>query len=329
MRRFRMTGLCLVAVLAIGAAGAGSASAAAPEFGRCLKTPKHWTGPGYSDTRCNDEVSENAKHEWLAGPGPKPGFTTTAKYKYSIDHRPCAIAVAESRLAEDQRAYAEGLGEPEKSELLKEAAHHEERALQHLSAIKQTLAECETRLLTERAKTPVVFETVGGAIAECGTVSGGGEVSGPKTEGDIVLKFGECTMGANECSSSGAAAGEIVSASLEGTLGILVAPAFNRPAAVGLALSGAGHGTAFEFTCGTETVAITGAAIHSVKSNELTNKESLSFAQRKGVQEFTAFEGEPTEVLETSISGAPAEQTGLTLRAASRYEEKVEINGVA
>ncbi len=329
MRRFRMIGPCLVAVLAIGAGAAGSASAAAPEFGRCLKAPRHSTGPGYADSGCTDPVSENAKHEWVAGPGPKPGFSASAKFKYSLYHRPCSIAVAEMRLAEAQRAYAEGLSEPEKAEELKEAQHHEERALQHLSAIKQTLAQCETRLLTERAKTPVVFETVGGAIAECGTVSGGGEISGPKSLGNIVLRFGECTMGANECSSSGAAAGEIVSASLEGTLGILVAPAFNKPAGVGLTLSGAGHGTAFEFTCGSETVVITGAAIHSVKSNLMDAKESLSFAQRKGVQEFTAFEGEPTEVLESSISGAPAEQTGLTLRAASRYEEKVEVNGFA
>ena len=329
MRRFRIIGLALVAMMAIGAAAAVSASASAPEFGRCVKAPKHSTGPGFSDRSCTEAVSENGKYEWIAGPGPKPGFTTSAKFRYTKYHRPCSVAVAETRLAEAQRAYAAGLGEPEKAEYLKEAAHHEERAKEHLEAVKQTLEQCETRLVSERAKTPVIFETVGGTVAECGTVSGGGEITGPKSTGNIVLKFGECTMGANECSSSGAAAGEIVSSSLEGNLGVVVGPSLGKPAIIGLSLSGAGHGTAFAFTCGTETVVVTGAAIHVVKSDSMGSKESLSFAQKKGKQEIEAFEGGATEVLQTSISGGLAEQSGLTLRAGSRDQEKFEINAFA
>lgn len=329
MGRFRMVGLALVAMMAIAAVAAAGASAAAPEFGRCVKAPKHSTGPGYSNRSCTEAVSENGKYEWVAGPGPKPGFTTSAKFRYSKYHRPCSIAVAEARLAEAQRAYAAGLPEPEKAEVLKEAARHEARSTEHLEAVKQTLEQCEAKLVSERAKTPVVFETVGGTVAECGTVSGGGEITGAKTLGNIVLKFGECTLGANECSSSGAAAGEIVSSPLEGNLGIVVGPSLGKAAQIGLALSGAGHGTAFAFTCGTETVVVSGAAIHEVKTDAMGNKESLSFAQKKGKQEIEAFEGGATEVLQSSISGGPEEQTGLTLRAGSREDEKVEINAFA
>ncbi len=79
MRRIRIAGLCLVAVFAMSAIASGSASAAAPEYGQCLKKAKK-SLPAYSDSKCTKEALELAKgtYEWV--PGPKAGenkFTTT------------------------------------------------------------------------------------------------------------------------------------------------------------------------------------------------------------------------------------------------------------
>ena len=66
MRRIRIAGLCLVAVFALGAIVSGTASAAAPEFGQCLKKAVK-SLPGYSDSKCTKEATEAKKgtYEWV------------------------------------------------------------------------------------------------------------------------------------------------------------------------------------------------------------------------------------------------------------------------
>ena len=75
MRRLRITGLCLIAMLALGVtAAAGSASAEPPEFGRCIKqvaVNKVYSGK-YKDSKCTEEASEaerakKGKYEWFPG----------------------------------------------------------------------------------------------------------------------------------------------------------------------------------------------------------------------------------------------------------------------
>jgi hypothetical protein len=85
MKRFRIGGLCLVVVLACGAAIAtSSALATAPEYGRCLKAEKNakkeYNG-SFSDSKCTKEVpvSERAKkgkYSWTPG-AEKTKFTST------------------------------------------------------------------------------------------------------------------------------------------------------------------------------------------------------------------------------------------------------------
>jgi hypothetical protein len=55
---------------------AASASADAPEFGRCVKGVAH--EGGFSGPTCiaTDKIDNDGVYEWLPGPGPKPGFTT-------------------------------------------------------------------------------------------------------------------------------------------------------------------------------------------------------------------------------------------------------------
>jgi hypothetical protein len=65
MRRIGLVVLCLAGVLAT--VGAASASAAAPEFGRCVKVT---TGTGlYATANCTGEGGER-KYEWHSGAGP-------------------------------------------------------------------------------------------------------------------------------------------------------------------------------------------------------------------------------------------------------------------
>jgi hypothetical protein len=87
MRRIKIVGLCLVAAFALAAMTAGSASATAPEFGRCLKvTPKSLSN--YNSAKCVQLASEGAgteaeklskgNYQWFPGVV-KTKFTTAMK----------------------------------------------------------------------------------------------------------------------------------------------------------------------------------------------------------------------------------------------------------
>src|SRR6266404_2097549 len=98
MRRIRIVGLCLVAAFVISAIAVTSASAEAPEYGRCLKvTPKSLSN--YDGAKCTKLASEDPGTEaeklakgnfkWFpAFGGEKPlekrGFTVTLKPETTI-----------------------------------------------------------------------------------------------------------------------------------------------------------------------------------------------------------------------------------------------------
>jgi hypothetical protein len=72
MARIRTFGLCAIAVVALALTSAGSASAEAPEFGRCVKVA---TGTGvYSTATCTAEGGEK-KFVWIPGIGSKTKFS--------------------------------------------------------------------------------------------------------------------------------------------------------------------------------------------------------------------------------------------------------------
>jgi hypothetical protein len=83
----KIVGLCLVAVFALGAVMAGTASAAPPEFGRCLKVAEH-SKSNYDSSKCiklagEDAVSEAEQlkkgvYQWNPGVV-KTKFTTKMK----------------------------------------------------------------------------------------------------------------------------------------------------------------------------------------------------------------------------------------------------------
>jgi hypothetical protein len=88
MRRIRIVGLCLVAVFATSAVVAGSASAANPEYGRCIKEGVKELSK-YDSAKCIKLASEDPGTEaeklkkgsfvWKAGVPAKAGFTAVLK----------------------------------------------------------------------------------------------------------------------------------------------------------------------------------------------------------------------------------------------------------
>ncbi len=80
MRRMKSAGLCLVAVLALSAVVVASASATAPEYGRCLKVEGKVANGGFKDSKCNKEASaKNGKYEWFPGAVKKKQTTSGGK----------------------------------------------------------------------------------------------------------------------------------------------------------------------------------------------------------------------------------------------------------
>lgn len=75
MKRTRIMGLCLAAVLALGAIVAAVAQAEPPQFGRCVAS----AGGKFNDPSCTEELKAGGKFEWDPGAGPKSRFTTASK----------------------------------------------------------------------------------------------------------------------------------------------------------------------------------------------------------------------------------------------------------
>lgn len=71
---------------------------------------------------------------------------------------------------------------------------------------------------------------------------------------------------------------------------------------------------------------VRGSLLGPVAANAMSLASSRNYQASKGKQKPEGFEGEPKEVLETSLKGSAFEQAGLTLESEGVNEEKVEIN---
>jgi hypothetical protein len=83
MGRVRLVGVCLVAAFALGAIAAASASAAAPEYGRCVKATqvsKKYTGK-YDNAGCTPPKTETEKKAVEKGEGKFEWFPGVVKVK--------------------------------------------------------------------------------------------------------------------------------------------------------------------------------------------------------------------------------------------------------
>ena len=155
MRLLKIFGLCVVAALAISVVAVATAAAEPPEFGRCVKKATKG-GAGYSDGKCTEAVSSEAKYEWLPGPGPNAKFISEARFVETPLAKFCPLWKEALEAGETERA----------EELLRK--HH------------LTKEECEGPI-EKPDKEPVLLETVHRERVECSGVIAYGEYTGPKT----------------------------------------------------------------------------------------------------------------------------------------------------
>jgi alpha-tubulin suppressor-like RCC1 family protein len=180
------------------------------------------------------------------------------------------------------------------------------------------------------AETTLLLEPTAGSAMTCSGETVAGSWLAPKAAQEIVLRLTGCKMFFGECSSAGAAAGEIVTNPLEGALG------FTEKATdkVGLSLQPEGEETpsVFEAKCGEVPIKVTGSVIGLVTSiNKMNASFTLKLKQHSGKQAIEAFdeEGATAQTLKMSINGGSPVQAGLALESSLKGEESLEINTVA
>ncbi len=327
MRRLTMVGLCVIAALAFGAVAAASASAEAPEYGRCIKKEGKPSGEGFKNPSCTKPTSAKAHYAWVPGPGPNAKFSSQGKIVYSDKYKQCSHGLFEEQVAAKDR---------EKG-LTAEAEQHEQQAAMFFARAGASKAECEVVVEEETAKSTVLLSTGTGIKVKCAGVSSQGEYSGPKTIANVTMKFTECSLrdGA-ECTSPGAAEeGEILTATLDGELGVIghfiTRKAKKDKTLVGVDASPAVPDTAVtEFTCGGASFVVTGSVIREVETNAMVTSNGEGFSQNGGSQYPEAFEGLPTDVLSITMTEGETEtgplKIGLGTKAILTNEEPIEVS---
>jgi hypothetical protein len=175
-------------------------------------------------------------------------------------------------------------------------------------------------------------ESVGGAgKVSCKHTALAGQYTGLKTLSTTMTLTG-CTFAANKaaCQSSGAAAGEVVTSALEGSLGF-VTDAVESGQLVAIGGLDLHAPTILAADCGGVKVTVTGSVIAPFAQNDKTvATNTLTFAQSAGKQNPEAFEEEAKDTLSTTLDSGSPTQSGLAskvkLKSAEAIEVKVEAN---
>jgi hypothetical protein len=150
-------------------------------------------------------------------------------------------------------------------------------------------------------------------------------VTGATTTENDITKFTGCETSGVPCEN--AAAGEIDTNTLKGTLGNVVA---NKTPGIRLFSQSGGRGAELaKFTCAGGTVAVsvkgsvigslTGASGKTPAEGKFASSNKLTFQESKGKQKYNKFiagEGEAgEEQLESSVGGVPFEMSGQSVTA--------------
>ncbi len=183
---------------------------------------------------------------------------------------------------------------------------------------------------TQLASGSVTLESaVSTSKVTCAEETSTGAYTGPTTVGGVVLRLTGCKLSTENCSSMGAAPGEIVTNALEGELGVVELGATSSTNAIGLDLYPVGKmGPLMGFSCGIMTVSVRGSVIAPVSADKMSLTQALKAKASKGKQTPESFVGGPKDILEESVNGAPFEQAGLTAAISQINEKEVEVNSV-
>ena len=172
----------------------------------------------------------------------------------------------------------------------------------------------------------------------CAGETAQGEITGPKTVGNVVVRFTGCTETAgNGCQRIGQPPGTIVTDPLQGELGIIKEFAFDPlKNKAGLVLYFEGT----EFECAGIPVVVTGAVIRPTAANSMRIRETEQFSSAAGEQvpKSFAFVGKreqqpafvaniiPEYKLVTSIAGGGFADSSLSLTTIEKFEMNIEVS---
>ncbi|MBA3808533.1 MAG: hypothetical protein H0X28_09105 [Solirubrobacterales bacterium] len=171
---------------------------------------------------------------------------------------------------------------------------------------------------------PVKLETTGKALVSCSGGSDTGEYTSPKNEKTTLTLTG-CQSAAGECKSSGAAAGEIATSQLQGSLEFIKENEAAEKPIVGLDLKPTSGSQVAAFECGGAPQTVTGGVIAPVSPvSKMTSTFSLKAKATGGKQAPEAFEVGASDTL--SLGG---EQAGLTTTITQTGEEPLEIKAAS
>jgi hypothetical protein len=175
------------------------------------------------------------------------------------------------------------------------------------------------------------LETVGGAALKCSHAVTAGKYTGVKTA-TATTTFTGCKLVSSKetCQSAGAAAGEIVTGPLEGSLGFITDTAQAEAVlnvSIGLRLTHAASLLTAECASGAK-ITLSGSVIAPLGTiDKMAASATLAFNATAGKQAPEAFEEEPNSTLQATIGSGSPTQAGLTSKANIKNSELMEIKG--
>lgn len=174
----------------------------------------------------------------------------------------------------------------------------------------------------------LTLETVGKTTVSCTASSAAGEYTGPKTQ-IVSLTLTGCHQGKGISCQSGATAGEIKTASLEGGTEFIKENEGTESPIVGVDLKPASGTDLASFECGGKSVSVGGSVIAPITSvDKMVGSFKVKLSQSAGKQNPEEFEVGAKDTL-TFNEGLGEEQAGLKTTETNTNEESLEIKAVA
>ena len=226
MKHVKLLGACLVAAFAVFAVAVSSASAAGPEWGRCVEAAKGTKGL-YEDSNCTKEKvkekkgvkSPDGKYEWKAGAPAAPGCEAKKHGNYLTSA--CTTEKEKKGVPEEHKGKFEKFGPKFNGEGGKgvlSATMYECRLDPSEIAGRHPRAACQN----EGRHPGEYVEEIPGLEVECTSEHAAGEALGSDEVANVSVRFNGCLIfGTNPCKSPGANPEEVRTEPLKGKLGYI------------------------------------------------------------------------------------------------------------
>jgi hypothetical protein len=180
-----------------------------------------------------------------------------------------------------------------------------------------------------KAGARATVESVNHIKLTCSGETSQGEIRDATEVAGITLTFTGCETSGIKCASPGQVEGTVVTAPLEGVLGVQsvgTSPPLNNTLAV--ELHPASGPNIAEFSCGATPAVVRGSVLHKVTSNKMLTQAAEVLTASKGEQAPDKFAGGAVDAhtLERSTGGGEFEEAGLTITTTVTNEEAIEAS---